>query len=134
MLGILLFSACEQEDILPELGTTFDLKVGERADIQSNPISVRLVTISEDSRCPADGKILCISAGSVTADFAVWNDDLLLGEPKLTINGPSTNVQEENVTTVAGYKITLISVNPYPETIDPIPQEDYVVSLQISRE
>lgn len=53
------------------LGEPFELQVGEVAVLRDQQLSIRFLSVLEDSRCPTGSLILCIWAGRVRLRLAV---------------------------------------------------------------
>lgn len=53
------------------LGEPFELAVGEVAVLRDQQLSIRLLSVLEDSRCPIGPLILCVWAGRVRLRLAV---------------------------------------------------------------
>src|ERR1044072_8657255 len=53
------------------LGQEFDLRVGQRAVIRKTNLTLRFVTVPEDSRCPSD--VTCVWAGNARVELLVTN-------------------------------------------------------------
>jgi len=95
--------------------------------ILTNPdenIQLKMVRVTEDSRCPE------------TAD-CIWMGD---GVPQFTFTAQgkestfnlhtSLTLQD---TTIYGYNIRLVKLNPYPQTPEVIPQSSYVSTVIVSK-
>ncbi len=61
----------------------------------------------EDTRCPINA--LCIWAGQVVARFSIEK-----GQSKTYFTLTGNSSQHENVAFVAGYRVELLQVDPYP--------------------
>ena len=95
---------------------------GEWALLAGTKISVRVDTIAEDSRCPAD--VQCVQAGN--AEVRIRMKTGSEGEALLHLN---TN-QEPKTTSFAGRTVTLLGLDPLPRQGQPVRQEDYRVRLR----
>jgi hypothetical protein len=101
------------------VGEEFSLRIGERALLEDLALDVRFLEVAEDSRCPSNALILCVWIGDAavvietTPQFADAVHDTLHTtlEPKAVQAG-----------TVV---LRLVSVDPYPEDVGPIPVEEY---------
>jgi len=106
------------------LNEPFELRIGEIYSGQDNNLSIKLDSVTEDSRCPYN--VECVWAGNakVKFDFTINNhvSTFLLN----TIPGFRTD------TIISGFRIKLIELNPYPVYPDPVLQKDYKAVIKIS--
>jgi len=108
--------SCEKID----LGKEVTVKIGEKNRISWN-ISFEIDSIN-DYRCPNDAD--CIWAGDV---------DILLNSGG-TVSLLKLYDSESNPTTIEGYIITAINVDPYPVIGVDVDQSEYEIRLQIDKE
>jgi hypothetical protein len=87
-------------------------------------ISIMLDSVTQDSRCPSG--VECIWAGNAVARFIFIADN---NSTKFSLNTLSSFRRD---TTIAGFKIELLSLKPYPEYPHPIKQEDYIAEIKIT--
>lgn len=79
--------------------------------------------VASDSRCPKD--VVCIWAGNVALAFGLETADGGTSDFEVTYEGqPATE-------TVEGYAVTVMDVQPYPVSTQPIEPEDYRVTVRI---
>jgi hypothetical protein len=104
------------------LNQEFTLAPGERASVDSTPISVRFMGVDGDSRCPADA--VCIQGGDALVKIDVLTDNHV----------DSYVVHTGNLKPVIhnGLSITLVSLTPYPFTARPVDPVDYRARLRVS--
>lgn len=109
-----------------ELGTTIRLRVGETAQVDG--YTIELLQIVQDSRCPRT--VNCVRAGEVVVELRISapNAPPELFQLMLVGNG----LPPADPTEVAGKRIQLTSVSPYPAAPAPIPSASYVITLQVS--
>ncbi len=124
-----LFLGCifQSSDVRSELGKEFSLKVNQSASIDSEGLTIKLLEIPNDSRCPSE--VLCVWAGEVMAKLELkkgTNEALL--QPVLGASADNRSEAEFD-----GYLIKLVSVDPYPKKAGSIPQSDYSVTLLVSK-
>lgn len=104
------------------LGQEFQLSIGQKTMFSDVNLSMELVSIEEDSRCPRD--VTCVWQGEVSAKFKLLEDDnsnlMILTQPGLH-HGFSKEIY-------GGYEI-LFKVLPYPAADEPIASEDYSVVM-----
>lgn len=120
LLGCQLVSATLTEQKNPKIGESFEMKVGESVTIRDEQLSLQFDSVPEDSRCPP-GRV-CIWAGNavVVLKFPDSKESLnTYSEPREIIKGL--------------YKITLLSLSPYPNGAYPISQDTYVAQLVVNR-
>src|ERR1041384_6590460 len=61
----------EKKTQQPRLGQEFELRIGQRAVIRKTNLTLRFVTVPEDSRCPSD--VTCVWAGNARVELLVTN-------------------------------------------------------------
>lgn len=86
----------------PGLEKEIEAKFGKEIKISGEGITVKFVELIDDSRCP-DG-VVCVWADNVHVAILINNEEAKLNtclEPKEMV--------------VSKYKVTLISVSPYPK-------------------
>lgn len=123
LMGMLAFSACSSGDD----DHVFQLDSGQRFALQEEYASVdHGLSISvehvSDSRCPTG--VVCVWEGEATVYLYVRTQnvqELVLS----TVRQPKDTVQN--------YEIELVDVSPYPDISREIEQEDYEVTLKITR-
>ena len=121
--ALFLLAGCFEHATTPSvaMGSEFLLKPSEAVSLEGTDATLRLEAVAADSRCPADA--LCITAGDATAVFT------------LTRQGASTNLSlhtagEGRRSTVEGFTLTLLRLDPYPYAGRPVSPSDYRVSLR----
>ena len=108
------------------VGESFTLAVGETATLPGAGISVRLVAISTDSRCPID--VNCVWAGDVAVALRAT---VVGGAPEtLELHHP-TEVMGPRRVAVGGHWIELVRVEPAPVSDGPIPEADYRATFRL---
>lgn len=108
------------------LGQTFKLKPGGVAVVQGEELQVGFDRVLADSRCPRGAH--CITEGD--AKIRVW-----LSQP------PRERTEHELQTTpfpaaealYEGYRIRLVSLDPYPQIDRTIRARDYVATFVVTR-
>lgn len=140
VIGIISLSACtaqisqyqttttiDTNAIPASLGSQFQLKVNQVAVIQNENLKIKFLDITGDSRCPSD--VICVWEGQATGEINVMKNNQDIGNFNLTSRAGAQDGQ----TTVQGYSITLVNVQPYPLSTHQIGQSDYVISLIVSK-
>jgi hypothetical protein len=116
------------DDHLPALGSQFKLKVNQTTALKSDNIKVKLLNVTDDSRCPSD--VECIWAGQVSVLVNVTKDDVKLGDVTLTLGAGNPELA---VKKVGDYIVEVIEVNPYPISTHTIALSEYIVTLKVSK-
>ena len=90
-------------------GNEFNLGVNQVANLAGESLTIKFVGIESDSRCPTGSR--CFWQGQVKASITIeQNGEDLGGFTLIKGVGQSSSA----IATVAGYKIKLLDVNPYP--------------------
>ncbi len=107
------------EAVHPDLGEPFQLRVGERAVIESADLDVRFLEVAGDSRCPSNALILCIWEGdaAIVVETSPKDADAL----HHTLH---TNLEPMSVS-LGSVRLILQQLDPYPEDVTPIPTGEY---------
>ena len=104
-----------------ELDKEFTIKINQTISVDN--LKATFLEIVEDSRCPSD--VTCIWQGrasiKMNVENGVQNNDIIL-----TIGENSTAQMEI-------YKINLSDLNPYPISTKKISPEEYVATMNISK-
>lgn len=123
-LGVTSGETVPTESSMQPLGQPFALPIGEIITLEDGGI-IAFDGVSEDSRCPSD--VQCVWAGQVIVDLTVTSPQSQSGQVSLTLMGG----QSDPILT-GNYAITLLAVDPYPETSDPFDASSYVATLQVT--
>lgn len=116
---------CDEKPTGPEVGSEFTLEVGETATLDAAHTSVRFLAVAEDSRCPSRVQCVWAGDGAVVLEIAPTVGDA--AEDTLHTNldsGPGAVV-------IASYELTLLQLDPYPETPGGIASDDYRATLAL---
>ncbi len=139
----LLTSACQAATPLLNLttaeGEEFTLAVGQSATVNASTLTVKLVGVSEDGRCPSE--VTCAESGPVSIAVTVqagneepmeitlrtFTDDQ--GRtPEMEFEGIQDRIEYK------GYLIRVISVLPYPVNLeDKIEAGEYRVTFMVTK-
>ena len=130
---LLLFS-CESSVLnsVVQLDEHFWLKLDESKLLLSEQLEIGFDKVFTDSRCPED--VICIWEGA--AEIELWllkssTDTTFLS---VTIPGFITSESEHHVSTdTLDYRITLLQLDPYPNTARERKLSDYRALLTISK-
>jgi hypothetical protein len=116
----------QPEEISAELGHEFELKLGQTAAIEDEPIKIKLVEVVGDSRCPTGAS--CIWQGEVKCVLEIT----YLGElHAITITQPG--LTQQNSTDVFQDYMISYNVTPYPEVFKEIQADEYRLLLTIDK-
>jgi len=128
-IGLLLLGCTANPQLVQaQLGKNFTLKVNQTASIASEGLIIKLDGVTQDSRCPSD--VVCVWAGEVQVKLLLSKGEKSgLLQPVL---GASAGNESEGE--FEGYKIKLVSVEPYPVSTKQIAQSDYNVTLTVEKE
>ncbi len=120
-----LSTGCANNVVEADLGQEFSLRIGQTAQIENEPLTIRFTGISGDSRCPKG--VTCIWAGEVKCDVTV------------TYQGTSSNITliqsgagQSSEEIYKGYRL-IFSVEPYPEAGKQISRADYRLILTVEK-
>jgi len=123
-LSIILMSC--QNPITADLNKEFDLKINHEVLIKSENLKIKFLSISEESRCPAD--VVCFWEGNAGVVLKVQKDSASVTD---TLN---TFPQFQTLITFLQYKITLKKLVPYPVSTQPIDTLKYKATLLVTKE
>ena len=107
------------------LNTPFVLKVNQNAVIDSE-ITLTLLDIEEDSRCPFD--VTCVWEGSVKAQI-----HLNKGQKNLGTHVIPQDVKDPDEQIFDNYFFRIVEVTPYPKSSTPIKPSEYSVTFLVSK-
>ena len=126
-LGIctLIFSGCTKEDFFNTYEIAFEETVNHNKELE--------ITFSdiEDSRCPTD--VVCVWEGQADVELRAFFD----GDDTPAVFHLISRVGYPDLadTTLYGYHLQLLEVNPYPDNASSPPaKEDYTIRLLIEKE
>jgi hypothetical protein len=109
--------------ITTALGEPFQLQINQTANIMPNNMSIRLLDVPEDSRCPAF--VVCVWPGQVTVSLNV-TESSFSKVLNLTL-GPSPS--NSSIANVDSHIVELLQVEPHLMGDEQIPKSDYSVVL-----
>ena len=124
---LLLATGCDEKTpAAPSfpLNQQFTLAPGEAAAIEETSIRIQFVSVSGDSRCPAD--VVCIQGGDALVHVRV--DNGTMSEYDL-----HTGDQSRAAIVHSGFRIELMQLQPYPFSSRTIGPEEYRATLRVSR-
>lgn len=103
----------------------FGIRPGQTARVEGTALTVSLVGVPEDSRCPTD--VQCVWAGNGAVSLVVTDET---GAKSTVIL--NTTLSPRSVR-VSGYEISFTGLKPDPKQGSPIPLASYVATLRITR-
>ena len=114
-----------ETSITASLGQAFDIKVGQEVSISSHQLTLKFLSVSEDSRCPQG--TICMWEGNGKVNI------------ELTPTGQTSYVVElntarplESEATYLTYKISLLDLQPYPSAGSTIQQSEYIATVRVT--
>jgi hypothetical protein len=111
------------------LNEAFALGGGAQASIRGENLTLRFTDVLEDSRCPT--AVDCVWMGQARIAVEVQQQGSAPTTTQFNTNAPPG--QSMQTTTVGSYTIELQSLDPYPETTEPIAFEDYRATLLVTK-
>jgi len=125
LCAAVLSVACDDEPAGPKPGESFVLAPGERVTLDAVDSGVRFLMVSADSRCPS--QVQCVWAGDGAVVLEIAPADADAAEDTL-----HTNPESGRRSAVLGrYELTLLELDPYPETPGEIAPADYRATLAL---
>ncbi len=124
MIMMMAVLGCAKEGGGLMLNDPFSIFYGKLYNSSEYNISIVLDSVLQDSRCPTG--VECIWAGNAAVRFIFTEGN---NSAKFILN---TTLSPKD-TTIAGFKIELISLKPYPVYLHEIKQQDYIAEIKISR-
>jgi hypothetical protein len=121
-----LLCGCKDNRVKAELGQDFSLAIGQSAVITGEELEITFEKVTEDSRCPTG--VVCEWEGMVACVLKITEGGTTYGI-ELAQPGLSTGYAQE---TYKEYKFTF-KVEPYPESGNEIPSNEYQILLEISK-
>lgn len=120
-----IICGCDDGPTGPNPGESFTLAVGERVTLDAVHTTVRFLAVAEDSRCPSRAQCVWAGDGVVVLEIAPAAGDA--AEDTLHTNPESGAGAVE----LAGYELTLLRLDPYPEIPGEIAPDGYRVTLAL---
>ncbi len=109
----------------PQRTRTFDIRVGQTVSLRDLGIRVRLVSVTEDSRCPEG--VQCVWAGNVR--LALRLSSWAGASRRVSLN----TATEPTRVNFRGRTLRILEVRPPKREGQNIPQRRYRVTLEVSR-
>jgi hypothetical protein len=114
-----------ETSITASLGQAFDIKVGQETTIFSQQLTVKFLSVSEDSRCPQGTNCIWEGNGKVNIELTPT------GQPPYVVElNTATSLKSE--ATYLSYKISLLDLQPYPSAGSTIQQSEYIATVRVT--
>jgi hypothetical protein len=102
---------------------TVELGVGDEVAIPGTVLRVPFLGVEEDSRCPVD--VTCVWEGNAAVELGLTASS---GPTHLHVLNTAL---EPKAVDFNGVRVTLVGVAPQPRDGEPIPADDYVITLRL---
>lgn len=116
--------------IVPDLSDDMVLGAGQTIFIESEAMSIRFAGVVSDSRCPVG--VVCCWEGIALVEFEF---EKLLGDCDATIAeirpGKDACTEPEEYASCIGYRLYLLSLDPYPVHGQEIDPGEYTVMIRV---
>ena len=113
--------------ITASLGQAFDIKVGQEASLSSQQLTLKFLSVSEDSRCPQGTICMWEGNGKVNIELTPT------GQPSYVVE-LNTAMSLTSEATYLTYKISLLDLQPYPLAESTIQQSEYIATVRVTTE
>jgi hypothetical protein len=102
------------------LGQPFTIRIGQTATVAGTNLTVRMLAVPADSRCPTD--VQCVWAGNARVDLRAGGGDV------------SLNTHEEpHAVRMGDYRLELTGLTPAPTSTESIAPAMYAATLLVTR-
>jgi hypothetical protein len=128
LLCLVAVSACDEANpVGPSVAVNerFTLAPSEVATVRDVDVNVQFVTVSGDSRCPADA--LCIQGGDALVHIRVIDGGAMSSYQLHTGDSSRATVTHKQL------RISLVELQPYPFSSRTIAPGDYRATLSVAR-
>ena len=108
------------------LGREFSMAIGQTVAVEKEPLELKFLGVTGDSRCPKN--VTCIQAGQVSATVEIKDS----GAPaRITLT--QTGLTDQSGTERFHNYELIFDVQPYPEAEKRIAPEDYHLVLTLNK-
>jgi hypothetical protein len=111
------------------LNQNFVLRVGQEVLVADQKLTVKFVSVPEDSRCPTG--VNCIWAGNVRVQLQVTKAKSKPSKVELSLN--PRDFPDGEAADCGDYKLKLVKVDPYPVADQQLKPGDYTATLSVSK-
>jgi hypothetical protein len=115
----------QRSPVAATLGTPFDLRIGQSADVEGTGLRATVTRVADDSRCPID--VVCVWEGD--AEVSVRLERASRAAVAQLHTSPRAGGLRE--VEYDGYVVHLDALAPAPHSGRPIPAGDYVATLTV---
>ncbi|MGE3268556.1 MAG: hypothetical protein AB7P40_07400 [Chloroflexota bacterium] len=136
VVGLTSLTAAAEESNLVDGGAAsiqspadVQLRVGEAVTLDNGALTVTLLAVTEDSRCPKD--VMCVWSGRAVVLLHVVLDGADRGDVKATLM-PGRQGPSDLDAVVDRYRLALTDVQPYPDRSHPEPTLETVATIHVS--
>ena len=128
VLSILLAVGCSSpsKEVTAALGQSFDLKFGQTVSINGEQLKLTFVEMLGDSRCPKN--VICIWEGEVSCKIEITYADKKYFKTLVKSGASPEFVSTE----FKDYEIQF-DVQPYPEAVTQLKDQDYYLKLIVTK-
>ena len=106
------------------LDQPFELRMGQRATVAGEGVTVRFDTVASDSRCPSG--VQCVWAGNALVRAVLSKDRKAFGAEL------NTTLEPKSVRWL-DYDVALVSLAPQPAREGAVPPSQYVATCRVTR-
>jgi hypothetical protein len=110
------------------VGTPFDLRVGQFANIGAAATIIQLVDVRQDNRCPVGAQ--CPTAGNAQIALNLRGSDGATSQVVLNLTG---DAQFPSSTAIGGHTLRFQGLNPAPQVNVSIQRSQYVATFTATR-
>jgi len=114
-----------ETSIMASPGQTFDIKVGQEASISSQQLTLKFLSVSEDTRCPQGTNCIWEGNGKVNIELTPTGQTSYVVEL-------NTAISLKSEATYLNYQISLLDLQPYPTEGRTIQQPEYIATVRVS--
>ncbi len=105
----------------------FKVKPGQQVSVKGTKLRIKFVVVENDSRCPIG--VTCVWAGNAAVKFKVSN-----GKDSKTVTLNTSSVSSfSNEVEYRGYKISLVTLSPYPQNNRRVPPRGHTATLLVTK-
>jgi hypothetical protein len=131
-LLLLPFLACnsssptEPSPPIEPLNESYSLRYGNSAQV-TRDLRVTFAEVLEDSRCPSTVQCVWAGNGKIRLDLVTGR-----GTSSVVLN-TTGSAEMPREASAFGYTFTLVELQPYPQTTDAIPPNQYTAVVRVKR-
>ena len=107
------------------LGQEFTVRIGKKVSLRDTKLSIRFVSVIEDSRCPQG--VQCVWQGNAKASFELSGIERKPSTVRL-----NTGIEPKELE-YSGYTVKLVKITPEPKSSERLAPRRYQATLVVSR-